>query len=137
MATYHGFIDGAIQHTQNLASTTWVIYSPTDELIASGGICLGLATNNVAEYQATIGLMTEALSSGISHLVIHLDSHLVVLQLNGAYSIHDPTLLRLFRRIRLLERSFEFIRYYYVPRRFNKIVDSLENFILDWHLSHL
>jgi len=65
MMAYHGFADGASRHTQNLASLAWVIYSPFDELITSGGICLGLATNNVTEYQAAIGFMIEALSSGI------------------------------------------------------------------------
>ena len=93
---YYRFVDGASRHTRNLASTAWVIYSPSDELIISGAGCLGPATNNVTEYQAAIGLMTEALSSGITHLIIHLDSQLVVSQLNGIYSIRDTSLLRLF-----------------------------------------
>ena len=113
-----------------------MIYSPSDDLIISGARCLGSATNNVAEYQASIGLMTEALSSGITHLIMHLDSQLVVSQLNGLYSIHDPSLLRLFRRVHLLERSFAYIDYRYVPRRFNMVADSLANFMLDWYLSH-
>ena len=93
---YYGFADSASRHTRNLASTNWVIYSPSDKLIISGGRCYGPATNNVAEYQATIGLMTEALSSGILQLIVHLDYQLAVSQLNDIYSIHDPTLLRLF-----------------------------------------
>ena len=133
---YYGFANGASRHTRNLASTTWVVYSPSGELIISGARCLGPATNNVAEYQATIGLMTEALSSGITHLIMHLDSQLVVSQLNGIYSIRDPSLLRLFRRVRLLERSFTYIYYCYVPRQFNTVTDSLTNFMLDWYLSH-
>ena len=133
---YYGFADGASRHTQNLASAAWVVYSPTGELTISGARCLGSATNNVAEYQAAIGLMTEALSSGITHLIVHLDSQLVVSQLNGIYSIRDPSLLHLFRRVRLLERSFTYIHYCYVPRQFNMVADSLANFMLDWYLSH-
>ena len=133
---YYGFADGASRHTRNLASAAWVVYSPAGELTISGARCLGSATNNVAEYQAAIGLMTEALSSGITHLIVHLDSQLVVSQLNGIYSIRDPSLLRLFRRVRLLERSFAYIEYRYVPRRFNMVADSLANFMLDWYLSH-
>jgi ribonuclease HI len=133
---YYGFADGASRHTRNLASAAWVVYSPSGELIFSGARCLGSATNNVAEYQAAIGLMSEALSSGITHLIVHLDSQLVVSQLNGIYSIRDPSLLRLFRRMRLLERSFVYIDYRYVPRRFNMVADSLANFMLDWYLSH-
>jgi len=133
---YYRFADGASRHTRNLASAAWVVYSPSGELTISGARCLGSATNNVVEYQAAIGLMTEALSSGITHLIVHLDSQLVVSQLNGIYSIRDPTLLRLFRRIRLLERLFTYIHYCYVPRQFNMVIDSLPNFILDWYLSH-
>ena len=70
MACY-GFADGTIRHTRNLASAAWVVYSPAGELTISGARCLGSATNNVAEYQAAIGLMTEALSSGIAHLIVH------------------------------------------------------------------
>jgi len=133
---YYGFANGASRHTRNLASATWVIYSPSNELIISGGRCLGPTTNNVAEYQAAIGLMTEALSSGILQLIIYLDSQLVVSQLNGIYSIHDPMLLRSFQRIRLLGRSFTYICFCYIPKQFNSVADSLANFMLDWYLLH-
>ena len=113
---YYGFADGASRHTRNLASAAWVVYSPSGELIILGARCLGPTTNNVAEYQAAIGLMAEALSSGITHLIVHLDSQLVVSQLNGIYSICDLSLLRLFRRVRLLERSLTYICFCYVPR---------------------
>ena len=133
---YYGFADGASRHTRNLASAAWVVYSPSGELTISGARCLGSVTNNVAEYQAAIGLMSEAPSSGITHLIMHLDSQLVVSQLNGIYSIRDPSLLRLFQRVPLLERSFVYIDYRYVPRQFNMVADSLANFMLDWYLSH-
>jgi len=133
---FYGFADGASWHTRNLASVAWVIYSPSDELIISGGRCLGPATNNITEYQAAIGLMTESLSSGILQLIANLDSQLVVSQLNGIFSIRDPTLLRLFRRVCLLERSFTYIHFCYIPRWFNTVADSLANFMLEWYLSH-
>ena len=99
-----GFANGASRYTRNLASTAWVVYSPTDELLSLGGMYLGPATNNVAEYRAVIGLLTEAISLGISQLIVNLDSQLVVYQLNRIYSIRDPILLRLYLRFRLLER---------------------------------
>lgn len=45
---YFGFTDSASRHTQNLDSATWVVYSPNDELVSSGGVCLGLAANNIS-----------------------------------------------------------------------------------------
>jgi ribonuclease HI len=71
---YLGFADGASRSTQNLASTTWAIYSPTNELISLHGVCLGRATNNIAEYSIIIELLTDAILLGIHRLVIRLDS---------------------------------------------------------------
>ena len=73
-----GFTDGASCHTCNLASTAWVIYSPSGQLVASGGAFLGPATNNVVEYSVVIELLWDALSHGITQLEVILDSQLVV-----------------------------------------------------------
>jgi ribonuclease HI len=132
-----GYADGASQHTRRLASASWVIFTPQGQLLSSGGICLGETTNNVVEYSAVIELLRDALSLGISHLRVYLDAQLVVSQLNRVYRIHDPTLQRRFLRVRLLERNFDYITYFHVPRRLNQITDTLANHILDWHLAHI
>ena len=59
---FYGFVDGACRHTLNLASATWVLYSPAEYLVSSGTVCLGPTTNNITEYEAVIGLLTEAAS---------------------------------------------------------------------------
>ena len=61
-----GFVDGASHHTCNLALAAWVIYSPSGQLVASRGACLGPATNHVVEYRAVIELLWDALSRGIT-----------------------------------------------------------------------
>jgi ribonuclease HI len=106
-------------------------------LLSSGGICLGDTTNNVVEYSAVIELLCDALSLGISHLRVYLDAQLVVSQLNRIYQVHDPNLHQRFLRVRLLERNFDYITYFHVPRRLNQIIDTLANHILDWHLAHI
>jgi ribonuclease HI len=130
-----GYEDGASQHMRRLASATWVIFTPQGQLLSSGGICLGDTTNNVAEYNAVIELLRDALSLGISHLRVYLDAQLVVSQQNRIYRVHDPTLHRRFLRVRLLERNFDYITYFHVPRSLNQITDTLSNHILDWHLA--
>jgi ribonuclease HI len=75
---YVGFTDGASRHTQNLASTTWVIYSPEGLLVSSGGVSLGPSTNNVAEYRVVIKLLHDAISHGIHSIEVHLNSQLVL-----------------------------------------------------------
>jgi ribonuclease HI len=97
-----GFADGASRHTRNIASAAWVIYQ-FDEVVSSRGIFLGPVTNNMAEYHAFIGLLTQASSLGISHIIVYLDSQLMVYQLNRIYAIHNPILLRLHLQVRRLK----------------------------------
>ena len=103
---FFGFTDGASWHTRNIASAACVIYQ-FDEVVSSGGICLGPATNNMAEYHAFIGLLTQASSLGISRIIVYLDSQLMVYQLNRIYAIRSPILLRLHLQVRHLERMFD------------------------------
>jgi ribonuclease HI len=134
---YIGFADGASRSTQNLAFAAWAIYAPTNELVSLRGVCLGCATNNIAEYSAVIELLVDSISLGICHLVVQLDSQLVVLQLSNVYTIQSPTLLRVYLRIRLLERYFDYIEYQHIPRCLNTLTDALANYVLDRHLDHL
>ena len=73
-----GFADDASQHTQRLSSTAWVIFTPQGQFLYSGGIYLGDATSNVAEYIAVLEFLRDALSNGISHLRVYLYAQLVV-----------------------------------------------------------
>jgi len=134
--TFIGFADGASHHTQNIASATWVIYSPTGQLVVSGGACLGPATNNVAKYSAVIELLCDVISHGMLCLEVRLDSQLVVMQQNGEYRVRNPIILRYFLRVRLLERFFVYINYEHILRNQNVTVDALANYVLDWHLNH-
>jgi ribonuclease HI len=135
-SVYLGFVDGASRHTWNLASAAWVIYSPEGLLVSSGGVCLGPSTNNVAEYSIVIEILRDAISHGIQSLEVLLDSQLVVCQLNSHYRVCDPALLRRFLRVHLLERKFDFITYFHIPRSSNHVSDAYANYVLDWNLPH-
>jgi ribonuclease HI len=132
---YIGFPDGASHSTQ--ASAAWEIYAPTNKLISLRGVCLGRATNNITKYSVVIELLVDAISLGIRHLVVRLESQLVVLQLSNIYSIQSPTLLQVYLRICLLERYFDHIEYQHIPRCLNTLTDALANYVLDRHLNHL
>ena len=131
-----GFTDGACCHTLNLASAAWVLYSPAEYLVSSGAVCLGPATNNIAKYEVVIILLTEDASQDVCDLEFLMDSQLMVFHLNHVYTIRNPVLLCLFRRVRLLERLFGTITYRNIPREHNVVADSLANYILDWHIAH-
>jgi ribonuclease HI len=76
---YTSFADEASHHTLNLPSTAWLIYEPSSQLLSSGSTYLGPSTNNIVEYSAIVELLLDVISSRIQHLVVHLDSQLVVL----------------------------------------------------------
>ena len=132
-----GFTDGAPCSTRNLSSTAWVIYDSAGELVNLQGVCLGRATNNIVEYSVVLELLTEAINLGIRELLVYLDSQLVVSQLNGHYSVKNPSILRLYLRIRLLERNFDYITYHHIPRHLNTLTDAVANLVLDRHLRNL
>ena len=113
------FVDSAFHSTRNLSSAAWPIYDPHGELIDLQGIFLGQTTNNIAEYSAVCELLSEAIALNIQEMVVNLDSQLVVLQLNGKYSVRNPQLLRMYLRILLLERNFYYITYHKIHRHIN------------------
>ena len=133
---FYDFVDGAFRHILNLTLAAWVLYSLDEYLVSSRAVCIGPATNNIFEYEAVIGLLTEATSQDVRDLVVLMDSQLVVYHLNQVYTIRNPVLLYLFRRVCLLERSFETITYRHIPREHNVVTNSLANYILDWHIAH-
>ena len=74
LMAFYGFADATCRHTLNLASATWVLYSPAHNLVSLGVVCIVPPTNNIVEYQEVIGLVTEATSRDIHDLVLFMDS---------------------------------------------------------------
>ena len=131
--TYIGFADGACRSTQNISSATWVIYSPSDELVSMHGVSLGQTTNNIVEYSAVIELLSESISFGMRSLIVRLDPEIVVLQLNMVYAMRN-LILRLFLRVHLLEREFDYIEYQNIPRYLNTLANAVASRMLNRHL---
>jgi ribonuclease HI len=130
--SYHiGYADGASHWTQNLASATWALYTPSHEMLHSSGICLGSATNNQAEYIVVVGLLDDPQHHHIRHLSVFLNSQLVVLQLNNVYHVCDPCLFHKYLQVKLLSRHFDSITFTHIPRQLNQITDNLANIVLD------
>ena len=100
-------------------------------------IFIGRSTKNIAEYNVLIKLLSDAISFGINHIIIRLDSILVVLQITSVYTVRNPTLHRLFLRVRILEGHFDFIQYQHISRNLNTLDDSLANQVLDRNLQHM
>ena len=93
---FYIFSNGAFCHTLNLASTTWILYSPAKYLVSLGAVCIGPATNNITEYEAVISLLIEAASQDVRDIVFFMDPQLMVHHLNHVYTIRNLVLLHLF-----------------------------------------
>jgi len=63
-------------------------------------------------------------------MVVNPNLQLVVLQLNGKYSVKNPQILRRYLCIHLLERNFDYITYHHIPRHMNTLTNALANYVL-------
>ena len=59
---------------------------------------IGVATNNVAEYQALVHAFRLAAARGARRIEIRSDSELVVKQMNGVYKVKHPDMITLWRQ---------------------------------------
>ena len=97
------------------------------------GECIGIATNNVAEYAALIcGLKKVKQLLGkdkTKHYEIEcrLDSELVVKQLNHEYKLKEEYIQKNFIEIWNLMLDFKSVKFYHIPREKNAVADSLVN----------
>ena len=101
------------------------------------GECIGIATNNVAEYAALIfGLkkLKQLLGKDKTRqyeIGCYLDSELVVKQLNHEYKLKEEYIQKNFIEIWNLTLDFNSVKFYHIPREKNAIADALVNQALD------
>lgn len=120
--------DGGARGNPGPAAAAFVV---TGNLQYKCGKYLGVATNNVAEYQAVI-LALEWLVKNPGRADFFLDSNLVVNQLNGLFKVKNADLRELLLKVRELEGKITLpITYSYVPREQNSEADLLVNETLD------
>ncbi len=88
---------------------------------------IGIATNNVAEYNALIAGLELALEQEITEIEVLLDSALVVAQVKGEWKIRNDRLRTLAVKARSLLNRFESSSLAHVPREQNAEADKLAN----------
>ena len=92
---------------------------------------LGLATNNVAEYNGLLAALRWADANGIRTLHVRSDSELLVKQMKGVYRVKNPGLQPLYEEARALARQIGRVTFEHVRREFNKDADRLANEAMD------
>jgi len=99
--------------------------------VASGGAFIGTATNNVAEYEALIWGLENALALGAHRVEMIADSELMVKQVTGAYKIKNDALKALAYRVQTLLAELESWSFEHTLRHNNEDADALVNQALD------
>lgn len=92
---------------------------------------LGLATNNVAEYNGLIAALRWAVANGVSVLHVRADSELMVKQMRGEYRVKNAGLQPLYEEARSLVRQIGRVRFEHVRREQNRDADRLANEAMD------
>lgn len=109
-----------------------IVIRQGDEVVWQEGFFLGTdLTNNQAEYLALLRGVTKAKELGVQELLGHMDSQLVVEQVNGRYKVKDAGLQQRWQEVRQALQDFGDWQLTYVPRAENSAADALVNKALD------
>jgi ribonuclease HI len=125
------FTDGACRGNPGQGGAGAVLVGEKGEVVGTAKKFLGHCTNNIAEYQALILGLGEALGRGATAISIYLDSELLVRQIQGIYRVKNPALKPLMAEIRDLLDRFDTWQVEHVPRSENALADGLANEAID------
>ena len=92
------YVDGAARGNPGPAGVGVVLLDDNKNKIKDFHKYIGNATNNIAEYNALIYGLQEALASGAKEVVINLDSELVAQQIKGEYRVRNENIKPLFKQ---------------------------------------
>ncbi len=125
------FVDGASRGNPGEAGCGVVFKDAEGATLAELSRPLGKATNNVAEYEAFITAVEEAVRRGWLDLKVFADSELMVRQLTGVYRVRNPGLKELYDKALSLCRALERWSIEHVGRGGNVRADELANHAIE------
>jgi ribonuclease HI len=125
------YTDGAARGNPGPAAIGAVIKDDKSNIVASISRCLGVTTNNQAEYRAIIAALEKAVSLGARQVALYSDSELVVKQINGQYKVKHAALRPLYMEVVRLTGALESFKIAHIPREKNAAADALANKALD------
>jgi ribonuclease HI len=125
------YIDGGARGNPGPAGYGVRIQSADGTVLDELHGALGIATNNVAEYNGLLAALRWAVENNVSRVQIRADSELLVKQMRGEYKVKNPGLQPLYVRARLLVAELDDVRFEHVRREFNEEADRLSNLGMD------
>ncbi len=128
------FSDGGSRGNPGPSAIGAVVLDPSvdpPKVLATVSECIGITTNNVAEYEALIGGLRAAAPFRARTVRVRADSLLMIKQLLGEYRVRQPHLKPLYEQARELLRGYQEVDLGHVPRAENTEADALVNEALD------
>jgi orotate phosphoribosyltransferase len=117
--------DGASTGNPGPAGAGYLVSDTVGKELTRGSKYLGIATNNVAEYQALLAGLRAAMHVGATHVTVRMDSELVIKQMRGQYRVKNESLRPLYENAKRAAAGFTKVVFEAVPREQNKVADSL------------
>ncbi|WP_219415441.1 bifunctional RNase H/acid phosphatase [Pseudonocardia nigra] len=108
-----------------------VLDAATEEVLVERAEGIGVATNNVAEYQGLIAGLRAALQLGATDVEVRMDSKLVVEQMSGRWQVKHPAMKPLALEAGRLIRELGSVQFGWIPRARNAKADALANQAMD------
>lgn len=128
---FRAAIDGGARGNPGRAAWGVAVLDDAGNCVEGYAGLLGIATNNVAEYQGLIEALAIAAEKGADEVEISSDSELLVRQILGRYKVRNPGLIPLFRKAKARIARFRSFRIAHVRREENTDADGLVNLALD------
>jgi probable phosphoglycerate mutase len=125
------YIDGGARGNPGPAGWGAYIVNESGEVVAELHGALGIATNNVAEYNGLLAALEWAARQGVDALHVKADSLLLVEQMRGNYKVKNEGLIPLHQRARGLVARVGHVTFEHIPREQNKNADRLSNVGMD------
>ena len=125
------YIDGGARGNPGPAGYGVRIESAVGDVLDELHGPLGIATNNVAEYNGLLAALQWAIDHDERRVHIRADSELLVRQMRGEYKVKNAGLQPLYVRARLLAAQLDDVKFEHVRREFNKDADRLSNLGMD------
>jgi ribonuclease HI len=125
------FIDGGARGNPGPAGYGAFIVDADGAPLASLHGALGIATNNVAEYNGLLAALTWALEHGHTRVHVKADSQLLVEQMNGNYRVKNAGLQPLYADAVRLASRIGTVTFEHIRRELNTEADRLSNVGMD------
>ena len=121
------YVDGGSRGNPGPAGIGVVVRDKNGKKVKEFNKYIGVTTNNIAEYNAVIYGLQEALIEKAEEVELNMDSELVARQLKGEYKVKNSNIRPLFEQALHLLSGFKKFHIKNIKRENNKEADKLVN----------